>query len=89
MAKYLFFLLIGSALGFVTKQIDIKGANKWILNFSVIILLFFMGIGIGKDPDLKIKILNFGFIAFIISSLAVFFSITFVYAIVKLFGKQK
>ncbi|MGC8925208.1 MAG: LysO family transporter [Calditerrivibrio sp.] len=89
MAKYLFFLLIGSALGFVTKQIDIKGANKWILNFSVIILLFFMGIGIGKDPDLKIKILNFGFIAFIISSLAVLFSITFVYAIVKLFGKQK
>ncbi|MGC8768935.1 LysO family transporter [Calditerrivibrio sp.] len=89
MAKYLFFLLIGSALGFATKQIDIKGANKWILNFSVIILLFFMGIGIGKDPDLKIKILNFGFIAFIISSLAVFFSITFVYAIVKLFGKQK
>lgn len=89
MAKYLLFLLIGSALGFATKQIDIKGANKWILSFSVIILLFFMGVGIGKDPDLKIKILNFGLIAFIISSSAVLFSIAFVYAIVNLFGKKK
>jgi len=89
MAKYLLFLIVGSILGFATKKIDTKGTNKWILSFSVIILLFFMGVGIGKDPDLKVKILNFGFIAFIISTLAVLFSIAFVYVIVKIFGKQK
>lgn len=89
MLKYLIFLLIGGFLGFLTRNIDIKGVNRYVMLVSILLLLFFMGVGIGKDPQLKTKIINFGVTAFTISFFTVAGSIASVYLIVKLFGKKE
>lgn len=89
MLKYLIFLLIGGFLGFLTRNIDIKGVNRYIMLVSILLLLFFMGVGIGKDPQLKTKIINFGITSFTISFFTVAGSIASVYLIVKLFGKKE
>lgn len=58
------------------------------MNFSIIVLLFFMGIGIGKDQDLHSKIVNFGVISFTITIMSVLMSIVMVYIIIKIFGEK-
>lgn len=89
MLKYLFFLLLGGSVGFFTRKKDIKGINRYLMSTSILLLLFFMGVGIGKDPDLKTKIVNFGVVAFTISILAILGSIATVYLIVRFFGKKE
>lgn len=85
---YLLFLLSGVMFGFFLRNRQIGGATKYFMNSSIIILLFFMGIGIGKDKDLHNKIVNFGVASFTIAIMSVLMSIFMVYIIIKLFGKK-
>jgi len=47
-----------------------------------------MGVGIGKDPLLSHKILNFGLYAFIIAFFAVVMSTFIVYLLVRFFRRK-
>ncbi|MCA1928143.1 MAG: LysO family transporter [Calditerrivibrio sp.] len=85
---YLIFLLFGATLGFFLQNRQIGSFSKYFMNFSIIVLLFFMGIGIGKDQDLHSKIVNFGVISFTITIMSVLMSIVMVYIIIKIFGEK-
>lgn len=85
---YLLFLLSGVMVGFFLRNRQIGDVSKYFMNASIIILLFFMGIGIGKDKDLYGKIVNFGVTSFTITIMSVLMSIVMVYIIIKLFGKK-
>ncbi|MGA1846934.1 LysO family transporter [Deferribacter abyssi] len=88
MFKYLFFLIIGIITGYMVKERNIIKIQKYLLPFSVLVLLFFMGVGIGKDPNLKQKIVMFGYSSLIISLLAVFFSIVVVGIMMRVLRKK-
>ncbi|KAA0259330.1 DUF340 domain-containing protein [Deferribacter autotrophicus] len=88
MLKYLVFLIIGIITGYIVKKEDVVKFQKYLLSFSVLVLLFFMGVGIGKDPGLKQKIVMFGYSSLIISLLTVFFSILVVGIMMKVFRKK-
>lgn len=78
--------MIGGILltaGFAAK---IKGI---LFNFSLIALLFFMGVNLGKDKDILSKITDFGIISGIMSVSVVIFSIIGVLIITKLFKKAE
>lgn len=75
MIHYLSFLLGGAALGCFRGRGSFRRFQRHALPASVLVLLFFMGVGIGKDPDLGSKILGFGWKALAISSFSVFFSV--------------
>lgn len=85
---YLVFLLLGVILGLLLKNVNIGKVSKIIMNSSIIVLLFFMGVGIGKDPHLSDKILSFGLYAFIIAFFAVIMSTFIVYLLVRFFRRN-
>ncbi|MEF3254784.1 MAG: lysine exporter LysO family protein [Deferribacterales bacterium] len=85
---YLFFLIIGGLLGYFLREKPVDKISKILLNISVLILLFFMGVGIGKDPDLNNKIINFGIKSITITFFTVSMSILSVFFIVKIFGRK-
>ncbi|MCX8083772.1 MAG: lysine exporter LysO family protein [Calditerrivibrio sp.] len=88
MIKYLLFISIGGVLGYISRR-GINGhLHKHLMNGSIIILLFFMGVGIGKDPDLKSKIADFGITAGVISLLTVVGSTVSVYVILRVFRRR-
>ncbi|TYB33816.1 MAG: lysine exporter LysO family protein [Flexistipes sinusarabici] len=75
MLIFLFFLITGIAFGYFLSGKYINKTQKFFLNISILLLLFFMGVSIGKDPELFDKIAGFGFQAFVIASSTIFFSI--------------
>ncbi len=75
MIPYLLLLLAGVALGFFWGQGAFGRLQRPVLPASVLVLLFFMGVGIGKVPDLASKIVGFGWNALAIASFSVFFSV--------------
>jgi len=85
---YLVFLLLGGFLGLLLKNVNIGKVSKILMNLSILVLLFFMGVGIGKDPLLSHKILNFGLYAFIIAFFAVVMSTFIVYLLVRFFRRK-
>jgi len=86
--KYLLFLLGGAVLGLTVRGEGVRRAQRVVMPASILVLLFFMGVGIGKDPDLGRKIASFGVNALCISGLSVAFSVLFVYALVRLLGPR-
>lgn len=88
MLKYIFFLIMGVLLGFFSPDKKwIKKTRLALLPFSILCLLFFMGIEIGKDPHLKYKILNFGFFASVIAISSIIFSVLAVFIIIKIYKR--
>lgn len=60
MFTYLACLGAGAALGLAVRGPGVRRAQRALLPAAVLLLLFFMGVGIGKDPDLVHKIGSFG-----------------------------
>lgn len=89
MLIFLFFLLIGIVFGYFLNGKYINKTQKIFLNISILLLLFFMGASIGKDPLLFQKIAGFGFQAFVIAGSTVFFSIIVVLLIVNFTGRKQ
>jgi len=86
MIKYIIFLAIGIFLGVFLPYKDwIKKLRAVLFPISILSLLFFMGVEIGKDPHLRLKILNYGYFAAIISVSSIFFSVLAVFIIIKLY----
>lgn len=89
MINYIIFLCVGIIIGIFFPELNsvktIKGA---LMSMSVLCLLFFMGVGIGKDPELNLKIANFGLNALVISLFSILFSIIVVYVILRVFRRQ-
>jgi len=71
------------AAGFAAK------IKNTLFNFSLLALLFFMGVSLGKDRDILSKIADFGIISGIMSISVVIFSIIGVLIITKLFKKAE
>lgn len=88
MLKYLLFLLGGAALAFALRGEGVRRAQRVVMPGSILVLLFFMGVGIGKDPELGQKIASFGVNALCISGLSVAGSVLFVYALLRLLGPR-
>ncbi len=87
MLNYLFFLILGFLVGYFINKKFLGEIKKAIMPLSILVLLFFMGVGIGKDPDLSHKIANFGINAFIIALSSIVFSIVFVFLFVRVLRK--
>jgi uncharacterized membrane protein YbjE (DUF340 family) len=87
MLNYLICLILGLISGYYIKNDFIFKLKKIMMPTSVLILLFFMGVGIGKDDHLSEKILSFGINAFVISVFSIIFSILFVYLFVRVLKK--
>lgn len=60
MFTYLACLGVGAALGLGVRGPRVRRAQRLLLPASVLLLLFFMGVGIGKTPDLVHKLGSFG-----------------------------
>ena len=89
MLIFLLFLMTGIALGYFLNGKNIDKSQKIFLNISILLLLFFMGASIGKDPELFDKIAGFGFQALVIASSTIFFSIIAVLIIIKFMGNKQ
>lgn len=83
MIEYLVFLIGGATIGLLLANRYFDKTKKYLLPSSILFLLFFMGVGIGKDPHLSSKIADFGINAVVISISSIFFSIVFVYLFVR------
>lgn len=89
MFKYLVLLCFGVVVGSFYKDFRHNGLKSGGMSFTVLILLFFMGVGIGKDPELGSKILTFGAYGLVISFMSVVFSVLAVFLIMKISGSKK
>lgn len=88
MINYIIFLCVGILIGiFFPKLNGAKKIKGVLMSMSVLCLLFFMGVGIGKDPELNSKIANFGLNAIVISLFSILFSVIVVYIIVRFFRR--
>ena len=63
--------------------------RRHLFTFSLVGLLFFMGVNLGKDPHILEKLADFGLTSFLISVFVIVFSVVFVLIFVRLFGKKK
>lgn len=87
MFEYLVFLIAGAFIGIFFDNNYLVKVKKYLLPTSILFLLFFMGVGIGKDPMLSSKITTFGINAVIISVSSIFFSCVFVFLFVRVLKK--
>jgi len=87
LVKYLIFLVIGVLFGYFIGSKREPKYSKHVLNTTVLILLFFMGVSIGKDPKLMDKISMFGYTSLIISLFTVAFSVIVVAVLMRVFKK--
>lgn len=89
MIKYLLFLIIGICAGYIFNGKYTDKLQKISLNVSILLLLFFMGTSIGKDPLLTTKLSTFGIQALVISGFSIFFSILAVLLIIKIIDNKE
>jgi len=87
MLNYLIFLILGGLAGYFFANDTFTKIKNVLMPVSVIVLLFFMGVSIGKDSNLSVKIVNFGINAFIIALFSIVFSVFFVFIFVKILKK--
>lgn len=89
MFKYLVLLCLGVVVGSFYRTFHHNRLKSAGMSFTVLILLFFMGVGIGKDPELGSKILTFGAYGLVISFMSVVFSVVAVFLIMKISRSRK
>ena len=89
MLSYVLALAAGAAAGFFLPGGFMGKTKSVVFNFALIGLLFFMGVNLGRDPELLSKISKFGFISALMSLSVVFFSVVAVVVLIRLFGGRK
>ena len=87
MIKLLICLILGFVAGYFTKGYRFIKFKNILMPVSILVLLFFMGVGIGKDPNLSQKIVSFGINAVIIAICSILFSMFFVFIFMRIFKK--
>lgn len=88
MLGYIAALFAGLAVGFFMPSGFFSRGKNILFNIALITLLFFMGISLGKDPEILGKIADFGYISGVMSLSVVIFSIVFVLLITKIFRRR-
>lgn len=86
MIYYAISVFVGMAVGFFLPAGFMPRTKTFLFNISLVGLLFFMGVNLGKDPNITSKLFEFGKISFIISILVIIFSVIGVLILVKLTG---
>ena len=81
-------LLIGFGIGFFFR-FNIAGPVQKLLTATIIILIFIMGASLGLMPDLGVRIVRYGYSAFVITGLAMLFSALTVFIIMKTLGRKR
>jgi uncharacterized membrane protein YbjE (DUF340 family) len=89
MLNYIIALAVGAVAGFFLPAGFMQRSKNILFNASLLALLFFMGVNLGKDPELLNKLSNFGLISAIMGVFVVFFSILTVFILIRLFGGEK
>ncbi|ADD68914.1 hypothetical protein Dacet_2152 [Denitrovibrio acetiphilus DSM 12809] len=82
-------LTVGVAVGFFMPSGFMSKPKSLIFYTALLGLLFFMGVNLGRDPELLSKLAHFGIISLVMSFTVVVFSVISVVVLVKLFSGQK
>ncbi|PLX71148.1 MAG: hypothetical protein C0602_02590 [Denitrovibrio sp.] len=88
MLSYVIALGVGVAAGFFLPSGFMTKPKSLIFNISLLGLLFFMGVNLGRDPELLSKLSNFGIISGIMSVTVVVFSVIAVMILMRIFGEK-
>lgn len=88
MLAYILALAAGLAAGVLLPSGFMSKIKNVLFNIALIVLLFFMGVSLGKDKDILSKIADFGIISAVMSVSVVIFSIISVLIITKIFRRQ-
>ncbi len=90
MLAYLGCLLLGIGLALaVGERPVVRRAQARLLPATILVLLFFMGVGIGRDPELPRKIARFGWNAGAVALLAVAGSVAAVAGLLWVLGRRR
>lgn len=89
MLNYVLALAAGVAIGFLLPSGFMGKIKSIVFNISLLGLLFFMGVNLGRDPELLTKLSDFGITSIIMSVTVIVFSIIAVIILMKLFGEKE
>ena len=89
MLSYIIALAAGLLAGIILPSGFMLKTKNILFNAALIALLFFMGVSLGRDPELPHKLANFGYVSLVMSVSVVVFSIISVLIITKLFKGMK
>lgn len=89
MLSYIIAVILGVVSAFFLPERSFEKVRKHLFTISLLGLLFFMGVSLGKDPMILKKVIDYGLTAFVISVSTIIFSIFFVLVFVRLFGKKE
>jgi len=89
MLNYVLALFIGACAGFFLPGGFMGRSKNIVFNISLLGLLFFMGVNLGRDPELLSKISDFGIISALMAVSVVIFSIISVIILIKIFGEKE
>lgn len=89
MLNYVLALGAGVLAGFFLPSGFMSKPKSLLFNVSLIGLLFFMGVNLGRDQDLlSKKISRFGIVSGVMSLSVIFFSLVAVVILIKIFGEK-
>jgi len=89
MLNYVIALFAGIVAGFFLPSGFMGKPKSLIFNISLLGLLFFMGVNLGRDDQLLLKLADFGVISLLMSISVVLFSVIAVVILIKLFGGKE
>jgi len=89
MLNYVLALGAGVFAGFFLPSGFMNKPKSLIFNISLLGLLFFMGVNLGRDADLLSKISKFGLISGLMSLSVIVFSLVAVIILIKIFGEKQ
>ena len=85
MLLYIIALIAGLTAGILLPAGFMSKSKNVFFNIALIALLFFMGVNLGKDPEILSKLADFGYVSLVMSVSVVVFSVISVLIITKLF----
>lgn len=88
MLKLVIALFAGVFAGFFLPGGFLGRPKALIFNIALLGLLFFMGVNLGRDPELLSKLSKFGIISGLMSVSVVIFSTIAVVILIKIFGEK-
>lgn len=89
MLSYVIALAAGIFAGFFLPGGFMAKPKSLFFNIALLGLLFFMGVNLGRDPELLSKLSKFGMISGVMSISVVIFSLGAVMLLLKLFGGKE
>lgn len=89
MLNYVIALGLGVLVGFFLPAGFMQKSKNILFNIALLTLLYFMGVNLGKDPELLNKLSDFGIISATMGVSVVFFSVLTVFLLIKLLGGEE